>query len=104
MVIESRGGSLMLKKRWGAPKRYGPAHNIFWRGCGSAPNLSQRSEPGEWTAVKRFGSQGARGQFPWARISGNLQQMFVIELVYKVDLSQIDAHMSAHVAFLKKYY
>jgi uncharacterized protein YciI len=30
--------------------------------------------------------------------------MFVIELVYKVDLAQIDAHMKAHVAFLKKYY
>jgi uncharacterized protein YciI len=30
--------------------------------------------------------------------------MFVIELVYKVALSQIDAHMKAHVAFLKKYY
>ena len=30
--------------------------------------------------------------------------MFVIELVYKVDLSEIDAHMAAHVAFLKKYY
>lgn len=30
--------------------------------------------------------------------------MFVIELVYKVELSQIDAHMKAHVTFLKKYY
>jgi len=30
--------------------------------------------------------------------------MFVIELVYKADLSQIDAHMKAHVAFLEKYY
>jgi uncharacterized protein YciI len=30
--------------------------------------------------------------------------MFVIELVYKADLSDIDAHMKAHVAFLKKYY
>jgi uncharacterized protein YciI len=30
--------------------------------------------------------------------------MFVIELVYKADLSEIDAHMDAHVAFLKKYY
>jgi uncharacterized protein YciI len=30
--------------------------------------------------------------------------MFVIELVYKADLSEIDAHMKAHVAFLKKYY
>jgi uncharacterized protein YciI len=30
--------------------------------------------------------------------------MFVVELVYKVSLSEIDAHMAAHVAFLKKYY
>jgi uncharacterized protein YciI len=33
-----------------------------------------------------------------------LDRMFVIELVYKVDLTEIDAHMTAHVAFLKKYY
>ncbi len=30
--------------------------------------------------------------------------MFVIELIYTADLSEIDAHMKAHVAFLKKYY
>ena len=30
--------------------------------------------------------------------------MFVIELSYKVDLAEIDAHMTAHVRFLKKYY
>ena len=30
--------------------------------------------------------------------------MFVIELIYKADLEAIDAHMSAHVKFLKKYY
>jgi uncharacterized protein YciI len=30
--------------------------------------------------------------------------MFVIELIYKTDLAQIDAHMRAHVAFLKKHY
>ncbi len=30
--------------------------------------------------------------------------MFVIELTYKADLSEIDAHMAAHVIFLKKYY
>jgi uncharacterized protein YciI len=30
--------------------------------------------------------------------------MFVIELIYKADLKQIDAHMAAHVRFLKKYY
>jgi uncharacterized protein YciI len=30
--------------------------------------------------------------------------MFVIELIYKADLREIDAHMAAHVRFLKKYY
>jgi uncharacterized protein YciI len=30
--------------------------------------------------------------------------MFVIELVYTSTLAEIDAHMAAHVAFLKKYY
>jgi uncharacterized protein YciI len=30
--------------------------------------------------------------------------MFVIELIYKASLEQIDAHMAAHVRFLKKYY
>jgi uncharacterized protein YciI len=30
--------------------------------------------------------------------------MFVIELTYKASLAEIDAHMTAHVAFLKKYY
>jgi len=30
--------------------------------------------------------------------------MFVIELSYKADLAEIDAHMAAHVVFLKKYY
>jgi uncharacterized protein YciI len=30
--------------------------------------------------------------------------MFVIELIYKADLREIDAQMTAHVRFLKKYY
>jgi uncharacterized protein YciI len=30
--------------------------------------------------------------------------MFVIELTYNTDLATIDAHMAAHVRFLKKYY
>src|SRR5262245_8954078 len=30
--------------------------------------------------------------------------MFVIELIYKVALSEIDKHMAAHVRFLKKHY
>jgi uncharacterized protein YciI len=30
--------------------------------------------------------------------------MFVIELNYTADLAEIDAHMAAHVVFLRKYY
>ena len=30
--------------------------------------------------------------------------MFIIELIYMSELAQIDAHMKAHVRFLKKYY
>ena len=30
--------------------------------------------------------------------------MFVIELIYKADLAEIDANMRAHMAFLKKHY
>ena len=30
--------------------------------------------------------------------------MFVIELIYKADLKDIDAQMRAHMAFLKKHY
>jgi uncharacterized protein YciI len=30
--------------------------------------------------------------------------MFVIELVYKADLKEIDAHMRAHMAWLNKHY
>jgi uncharacterized protein YciI len=30
--------------------------------------------------------------------------MFIIELIYKVPLEEIDARMKAHVAYLNKYY
>ena len=30
--------------------------------------------------------------------------MFVIELVYKADLAQIDAHMKPHMAYLNQHY
>lgn len=30
--------------------------------------------------------------------------MFIIELIYKVPLAEIDANMRAHMKFLKKYY
>jgi uncharacterized protein YciI len=39
-----------------------------------------------------------------ARHSPGEGGLFVIELIYKVDLAKIDAHMKAHIAFLKKYY
>jgi uncharacterized protein YciI len=37
-------------------------------------------------------------------LCGRLTAMFVIELSYTAALSEIDAAMAAHVAFLKKYY
>lgn len=30
--------------------------------------------------------------------------MFIIELTYKVDVADIDRHMAAHMAFVRKYY
>lgn len=30
--------------------------------------------------------------------------MFIIELIYKADLSQVDAQMRAHMAFLNEHY
>jgi uncharacterized protein YciI len=30
--------------------------------------------------------------------------MFVVELIYKADLKEIDARMRSHMAYLKKYY
>lgn len=30
--------------------------------------------------------------------------MFIVELIYKVDLERIDAAMGAHMAFLRKHY
>jgi uncharacterized protein YciI len=30
--------------------------------------------------------------------------MFVIELIYKAELSEIDAHMKAHMAYLNEHY
>ena len=30
--------------------------------------------------------------------------MYIVELIYKVALGRIDAHMTEHVKFLKKYY
>ena len=37
-------------------------------------------------------------------LDASCSAMFVIELTYKADLAELDAHMAAHVIFLKKYY
>jgi uncharacterized protein YciI len=34
----------------------------------------------------------------------SVKRMFVIELIYKAPLEDIDAHMRAHMTFLKKHY
>jgi uncharacterized protein YciI len=40
----------------------------------------------------------------YGRLEASWAAMFVIELIYKADLARIDARMTAHVRFLKKYY
>ena len=35
---------------------------------------------------------------------GQAESMFVIELIYTATLAQIDAHMPAHMAYLRKHY
>jgi len=42
--------------------------------------------------------------FTPTRGRSKLTRMFVIELIYKATLAEIDANMAAHVRFLKKYY
>ncbi|HZF32156.1 MAG TPA: YciI family protein [Gammaproteobacteria bacterium] len=37
-------------------------------------------------------------------VAASSSAMFVVELIYKADLAQIDARMKAHMAFLRKYY
>jgi len=51
---------------------------------------------GQWGAAARALRRRTFERSSWA--------MFVIELIYKVDLAEIDRHMAAHVKFLKKYY
>jgi len=43
-------------------------------------------------------------RFTTAQLLSHAGAVFVIELLYKADLTQIDAHMKAHVRFLNKYY
>ena len=38
------------------------------------------------------------------RAAKDTQSLYVIELVYKAELAEIDAAMAPHMAYLKKYY
>lgn len=75
------------------------------RSCGAPEGMAAHAkepawDPLAWTSrTERTLGVGGRRHTP-----GILVDMFVIELTYKADLSEIDAHMKAHVAFLNKYY
>src|SRR5262249_1171071 len=40
----------------------------------------------------------------WPGLDRREDRMFIIELMFKVDLARIDAHMAEHMRYLKKYY
>lgn len=44
------------------------------------------------------------GTYSSIQAPSGMKSLFVIELIYKASLAEIDASMSAHVRFLKKYY
>ena len=77
------------------------------KGSQTARRRHPRSQPARQglrvchrAAPGRTGSARAAIKTP----SPRFHCMFIIELVYKADLSAIDAHMAAHVKFLNKYY
>ena len=55
---------------------------------------------GFWTTSTRLELFSFTTRAVWCKLGG----VFVIELVYKAPLTDIDAHMAGHVRFLKKYY
>ena len=81
---------------------------------GSNPTLSARSPAALNTRLRRWagrlsaesdlalGFEPILQSCPGANDRGLV--MFVIELIYKAELTEIDAHMATHVRFLKKYY
>jgi uncharacterized protein YciI len=64
------------------------------------------TSPSRRTRTNRAFNYSARSRRLYARrpFRALSRVMFVIELVYKVALAEIDRHMRAHVGFLKKYY
>jgi hypothetical protein len=53
------------------------------------------------TRLDNAGNASGDALYATARL-GQADGMFVIELIYKADLGAIDAHMAAHMKFLKK--
>jgi len=54
--------------------------------------------------LRRYGLYSSFGADSTIQAYRTQPVMFVIELIYKVDLAQIDAHMGAHMKFLRKHY
>jgi uncharacterized protein YciI len=52
----------------------------------------------------KYGLSSRGGPLRRSAFEASSVAVFVIELVYKADLAEIDAHMKAHVGFLNKYY
>jgi uncharacterized protein YciI len=55
-------------------------------------------------ALERINVPRPRGAKVRVAASRELPPMFVVELIYKADLGEIDARMRSHMAFLKKHY
>ena len=85
------------------------SHCVTGRGAIDAVSriveLVRGSNPASPCCGVRSGANGPRGMH-FTQTGGWVQAglMFVIELTYKADLGAIDAHMAAHMKFLKKYY
>src|SRR5690242_8592636 len=59
----------------------------------------------KFSVVDRLGARATRSHsWPSPQASCTLAPMFMIELIYKAEMSEIDAAMKEHMAFLKRGY
>src|SRR5262245_33651037 len=72
------------------------------RACGRDPFSTRRARRKTRRSSVHHAGHAGLYVIPFVRQAGST--MFVIELTYKASLARIDASMSAHVRFLKKYY
>jgi uncharacterized protein YciI len=81
-------------------RRFSLTLGVIGRGLGGTLCRSGN----DFTAQLRVGRQHAVGFLSPGVSRPVSAAMYVIELIYKADLADIDANMGAHVSFLKKYY